>query len=105
MMREDMLHRYIAGISEVRDKVYDMLSTEVVEKYLLTMSREEALDRDFEVDFDILEEMFEYLKDQIVCRAREIGREDMVVLFYSILLGVLDVGKELLVRFNEIQKE
>ena len=101
----EMTLGYIAGIPEVRDKVYDMLSREVVEQYLLSMSREEVSGSYFDVDFDILEEMFRYLKDRIVDRAKESGRGDVVVLFYSILLGVLDVGNELLVRFDEIQKE
>jgi hypothetical protein len=93
-------------IPAVRDKVYSMISKELVEKYLLKRIDLDRDVEDFEKEFYVLEDVYYYLKERVEREVRNVAEGgDFLDFFYSVLLGVLDVGEELLARLEGVIEE
>lgn len=88
----------------VRDKVHYIIYDELLQKYLLKKTSSDDVDN-LKKQFYILEDIYYHLKRE----TEEIGDVAnggyFLSFFYSILLGVLDVGVEMLSRLESTVDE
>jgi hypothetical protein len=87
----------------VREKVRNMIIDKLVDKYLF--KRIKKLDcsfSDLKHEFYILEDVYYYLQREIEGQIKNVHGGEFLDFYYSVLLGVLDVGLELLARLEDM---
>jgi hypothetical protein len=97
---------------DVRDKVYDMIFTDLFERHLLRRIRKEYLQRDVDDltnELRALGDIYYYLRGKITGEVKdvvdELGEAEFVRFLYSVLLGVLDVAESLGATLGDMTEE
>jgi hypothetical protein len=83
----------------VREKVCSMIINKLVDKHLFKGIEDWS---GLKHEFYVLEHMYYYLKEKIEGEIKDMHGGKFLDFYYSVLLGVLDVGQELLARLEDM---